>query len=340
MQWTSAKKKMFDLDKKLFFINFYSEPDCLFAHHFAILSWNVVFIGSLLRASCGLKFQLAESWSSSVVLEVKSDVSGTVKTLWRLVCQFSCTKPNYRSHGITRASEESSSCSLRYLRRLNQDLVQGCTVVDFRKHQFTWTAAPARNFPTHISLLMWLLQASAPESQGKWLIISFEKFSKLTATTTRNWAHETVSIAKSKLELKILFTPSDDCHESELGSTFNWKDSKKEQLTFPLWNRGNVAFHRSQLTVFQYENLFAQAANRNLNCNLLGANCQSNTNIAWQYCEVARKRTTGLTVKTWKFYLLAVDWCRWFTRSTCSELWWTFRNTWLQAWLILLVLPL
>ena len=76
------------------------------------------------------------------------------------------------------------------------------------------------------------------------------------------------------------FTPSDDCHESELGSTFNWKDSKKEQLIFPLWNRGDVAFHRSQLTIFQYEKPFAQAANWNLNCNLLGANCQSK----YQHC--------------------------------------------------------
>ena len=46
-------------------------------------------------------------------------------------------------------------------------------------------------FRKSISLWFWLLQASAPESQGKWLTISSEKFSKLTATTTRNWAHET-----------------------------------------------------------------------------------------------------------------------------------------------------
>ena len=62
-------------------MNFYSETGCLFVHHFAVLSGNVVFIGSLLRASCELKFQLADSWSSSVVLEVKSDVSGTVKVI-------------------------------------------------------------------------------------------------------------------------------------------------------------------------------------------------------------------------------------------------------------------
>ena len=42
--------------------------------------------------------------------------------------------------------------------------------------------------------------------------------------------HMKPSVAKSKLEPKTLFTPSDDCHESELASTFNWKDFKKEQL--------------------------------------------------------------------------------------------------------------
>ena len=40
----------------------------------------------------------------------------------------------------------------RYPRRPNQDLVQGCTIRDFRKHRFTWTAALARNFPKRISL--------------------------------------------------------------------------------------------------------------------------------------------------------------------------------------------
>ena len=51
----------------------YSETSCSFACHFAILSRNVgILIGSLLRASCELKFQLAASWSSSVVVEVKA----------------------------------------------------------------------------------------------------------------------------------------------------------------------------------------------------------------------------------------------------------------------------
>ena len=44
--------------------------------------------------------------------------------------------------------------------------------------------------------------------------------------------------------------------------------------------RGNVACHRSQLTIFQYEKPFVQAANWNLNRNLLGANCQSK----YQHC--------------------------------------------------------
>ena len=49
---------------------------------------------------------------------------------------------------------------------------------------------------------------------------------------------------------------------------------------FPLWNRGNVACHHSQLTIFQYEKPFVQAANWNLNRNLLGTNCQSK----YQHC--------------------------------------------------------
>ena len=46
----------------------YSETGCSFARHFAIFSRNVgILIGSLLRASCELKFQLAVScnWFSS-----------------------------------------------------------------------------------------------------------------------------------------------------------------------------------------------------------------------------------------------------------------------------------
>ena len=51
----------------------YSETGCSFARHFAILSRNVgILIGSLLRASCELKFQLAASWSLSVAVEVKA----------------------------------------------------------------------------------------------------------------------------------------------------------------------------------------------------------------------------------------------------------------------------
>ena len=63
----------------------YSETGCSFACHFAILSRNVgILIGSLLRASCELKFQLAASRSSSVVVEVKAGCFGyccnTLKT--------------------------------------------------------------------------------------------------------------------------------------------------------------------------------------------------------------------------------------------------------------------
>ena len=40
-------------------------------------------------------------------------------------------------------------------------------------------------------------------------------------------SHKKSNVAKSKLQPKTLFTSSDDCHQSELASTFNWKDSKK-----------------------------------------------------------------------------------------------------------------
>ena len=51
----------------------YNETGCSFARYFAILSRNVgILIGSLLRARCELKFQLAASWSSSVAVEVKA----------------------------------------------------------------------------------------------------------------------------------------------------------------------------------------------------------------------------------------------------------------------------
>ena len=45
-------------------------------------------------------------------------------------------------------------------------------------------------------------------------------------------------------------------------------------------------------------------------------------------------------LKTGKFYFLAIRPLQLITRLTCSELWHRFRNVWLQAWLISLVLPL
>ena len=171
----------------------YSETRCSFARHFAILSRNVgILIGSLLRAK--LRAQIS-TWCLVVFVCSGGSKSGMFQVLLQYFedryASFYVQKPNNRFHGITRASKESGSCSQRYPRRPNQDLVQGCTVGNFPKHRFTWTAALARNFPKRISLWFWLLQVSAPESQGKWRTISSEKFSKLTATTTRNWAHET-----------------------------------------------------------------------------------------------------------------------------------------------------
>ena len=81
-------------------------------------------------------------------------------------------------------------------------------------------------------------------------------------------------------------------HEKDIGDGLMWKMKPwtfffisiarrpEGNYFFPLWNRGNVACHRSQLTIFQYEKPFAQAANPNMNRNLLGANCQSK----YQHC--------------------------------------------------------
>ena len=56
------------------------------------------------------------------------------------------------------------------------------------------------------------------------------KSSRSSQPLPQETEHTKPSVAKLKLQPKTLFTPSDDCHESELASTFNWKDSKKEQL--------------------------------------------------------------------------------------------------------------
>ena len=48
----------------------------------------------------------------------------------------------------------------------------------------------------------------------------------------RNDYHKKYNVAKSKLQPKTLFTSSDDCHQSELASTFNWKDSEKRTVDF------------------------------------------------------------------------------------------------------------
>ena len=63
------------------------------------------------------------------------------------------------------------------------------------------------------------------------------KSSRSSQPLPQETEHTKPNVAKSKLEPKTLFTPSDDCHESELASTFNWKDSKKEQL---IWHQQSL----------------------------------------------------------------------------------------------------
>ena len=152
----------------------------------------------------GLNFNLLPYCLRLSWWKKKSDVSGTISILWRQVRQFLCSNSNYQFHGIPRASKESGFCSQKYPRWPNQDLVQGCTVKDFRKRRFPWTAELARNFPKRISLWLWLLQASAPESQGKWLTIYSKKFSKLTRNHKKLLKHTKPSAAKSKLGPKTL----------------------------------------------------------------------------------------------------------------------------------------
>ena len=58
----------------------------------------------------------------------------------------------------------------------------------------------------------------------------------------------------------------------------SWKSSENFELYYVYV--GSWSLYGSFFTIFQYEKPFAQAANWNLNSNLLGANCQSK----YQHC--------------------------------------------------------
>ena len=112
-----------------------------------------------------------------------------------------CTKPNYRFDGITRASEESGSCSQRYPRRPNQDLVQGCTVRDFvnidsheqrRLQETFWNAFPCGSDSYRQVLL------KVRESDSPFLL----KRSRSSQPLPQETEHTKPSVAKSKLEPK------------------------------------------------------------------------------------------------------------------------------------------
>ena len=70
------------------------------------------------------------------------------------------------------------------------------------------------------------VQLKVRESDSPFLL----KSSRGSQPLPQETEHTKPNVAKLKLEQKTLFTPSDDWHESELASTFNWKDSQKEQL--------------------------------------------------------------------------------------------------------------
>ena len=83
------------------------------------------------------------------------------------------------------------------------------------------------------------------------------KSSRSSQPLPQETEHTKPSVAKSKLEPKTLFTPSDDCHESELASTFNWKDSKKGQL---IWQQQSLCDKKLAIETHLRELELPQAA--------------------------------------------------------------------------------
>ena len=101
-------------------------------------------------------------------------------------------------------------------------------------------------------------------------VVEFLEYCKVFKPSTRNFEIQQGLLANAT------------CTPANLPARSTISDIVRQEgnYFFPLWNRGNVACHHSQLTIFQYEKPFAQAANWNLNRNLLGANCQSK----YQHC--------------------------------------------------------
>lgn len=70
------------------------------------------------------------------------------------------------------------------------------------------------------------------ESDSPFLLKSYRSSQRLPQT-------EQTEPRVAKSEPRTLFTPSDECDESELASTISWKVSKKEQLIWQLQSQNN-----------------------------------------------------------------------------------------------------
>ena len=161
----------------------YRETGCSFARDFAMLSRNVGgLIGSLLRASCNLKFQLAASWSQRYAQGWRK-----VSEMYQVLIQY--FEDRYASFYVQNPiSLEQVKKAVAVPRGIPNDQirisykdVQLGTFVNIDSHEQLHLQ---ETFPKRISLRFWFIQAGASESQGKWLAISSEKLSKLSATTT------------------------------------------------------------------------------------------------------------------------------------------------------------
>ena len=108
MQWKKKPNPLFvrnltSYNNHIELLANYSETSCSFARHFAIFSRNVgILIGSLLRASCELKFQLAVScnwfsaktpwWKPQLSITITSPFAKTGFPTWSTACKLSSKK--------------------------------------------------------------------------------------------------------------------------------------------------------------------------------------------------------------------------------------------------------
>ena len=208
----------------------YSETRCSFARHFAILSRNVgILIGSLLRAK--LRAQI-----STCCLVVFVCSGGSKSGMFQVLLQYFEDRyaSFYVQNPITDFTEllERVKKAVPVLKGIPHDQirisykdVQLGTFLNIDSHEQLHLQETFRNaFPCGSDSYR-RVHLKVRESDSPFLL----KSSRSSQPLPQETEHTKPSVAKSKLEPKTLFTPSDDGHESELASTFNWKNSKKEQ---------------------------------------------------------------------------------------------------------------